>query len=102
VEELERLQVRLQEEVDARDRERQTHTLELQAKAEDCRRAESLEAELHQEIAVTRTQLDQTQAALQALEAEKSALQIETTDLGAEIQRTVSLNRFMEGEIKAW
>jgi chromosome segregation ATPase len=102
VDELKGLQIRLQEEIDARDRERQKHTLELQAKAEECRSAESLEAELHQEIAATRTQLDQTQTALQALEAEKSALQIETTNLGAEIQRTVSLNRFMESEIKAW
>jgi chromosome segregation ATPase len=102
VEEIGRLQVRLQEEVDCCNGERKTHILELQAKAEECRRAESLEAELHHEIAVTRTQLEQTRTALQTLEAEKSALQIETTNLGAEIQRVVSLNRFMESEVKAW
>jgi len=102
VEETGRLQVQLQEEVERRERERQTHTLELKSQTEACRRAESLEAELHQEIAVTRTQLDQTLNALQALEAEKTALQIETTNLAAEIQRTISLNHFMESEVKAW
>lgn len=100
VEEISRLQIRLQQEVESRDKDRQTHMMELQSKTEECRRAESLEAELHHEVATTRTQLDQTRTVLQALEAEKSTLQIESTNLAAEIQRTISLNRFMEKEVK--
>lgn len=102
VEEVGRLQIRLQDELDRHDMEKQTHMAELESKAEECRRAESLEADLHQEIALTRTQLDQTRTALQAIEAEKSALQMETTNLGAAMQRTISLNRFMESEVKEW
>lgn len=96
------LQVRLQDEVDSRDRERQMHTLALQGKAEECRLAESLEAELHQEIAVTRTQLDQKETRLQVLETENSALRIEIMNLRAEIEYALSSNRSMENEIKAW
>lgn len=99
-EEVGRLQGQLQEEVAGRNQDRQSHAQDLTAKIEQCRQAESLEAELHNEIASTRTQLDQTRSALQGLESEKSALQIESTDLRAEIQRTVSMNRFLENEVK--
>lgn len=102
VEEVGKLQVRLRDEVDVREQERRDHATELQAKAEQCRRAESLETELHQEIATTRTQLDQTRTALEALEADRRTLQTEATSLTAEIQRTVSLNRYLENEMKSW
>jgi chromosome segregation ATPase len=102
VEEVGCLQARLQEEVDIRDTEIQTLKVKLQSKAEECWRAQSLEAELHQEIVITRTQLDQTRTALQSLEAERGILQIETTNLGVEIQRTISLNRSLENEVKTW
>ena len=95
-EEVDRLQVQLQEEVAGHDQDRQ----HLNAKIELCLQAESLEAELHNEIASTRTQLDQTRSVLQRLESEKSALQIESTDLAAELQRTLSMNRFLQNEVK--
>jgi chromosome segregation ATPase len=101
-EEIGRLQVRLREEVYRYDQDQQAHLSALQAKVEQCQRAETLEAELHQEVAVTRTQLEQMRTALQSLEVEKSTLQIESTNLAAEIQRTISLNRFLENEVKAW
>ena len=94
--EIGRLQVQLQEEVAGRDQDRH----HLSAKIEQCRQAESLETELHNEIASTRTQLDQTHSVLERLESEKSALQIESTDLAAELQRTLSMNRFLENEVK--
>ena len=94
--EIGRLQAQLQEEVAGRDQDRH----HLSAKIEQCRQAESLETELHNEIASTRTQLDQTHSVLQRLESEKSALQIESTDLAAELQRALSMNRFLENEVK--
>lgn len=102
MEEIGLLQARLQEVVQKHDQDQQVHLEAMQAKIEQCQRAESLEAELHQEVAVTRTQLEKARAALQALEVEKNTLQTESTNLAAEIQRTISLNRFLENEVKAW
>lgn len=96
------LQLRLQRELDGRDEDRRTHISELQEKTEECRRAESLETELHQEIAVTRTQLDQTQTALEELDAERITLQTQTTSFTADIHRIKALNIHLENEMKSW
>lgn len=102
VAEVESLQLRLQREVDGREEDRKTHISELQEKTEECRRAESLETDLHQEIAATRTQLDQTKAALEQLDAERMTLQTQTTSFTADIHRIKALNIHLENEMKSW
>ncbi|KAF7975216.1 hypothetical protein HWV62_10300 [Athelia sp. TMB] len=95
------IQQRLQREVDDREQERSTHTSQLQDKTEQCRRAESLETELHQEIAATRTQLDEARVALEQLEAERITLQTQSTSLTADVHRLKALNSHLENELKS-
>jgi myosin protein heavy chain len=60
----------------------------------------SVQAELREELTTTKAQLDETRFVLEALQEEKGTLQIETTNLEAEIQRSISLHRFLESQVK--
>jgi chromosome segregation ATPase len=66
---------------------------ELQFSMEKCQRAESIQAEL-------RLQLSNACAESETLRSEKDTLQREMTGLEAEIQRSMSLQRYLESQAK--
>jgi chromosome segregation ATPase len=95
--EIDRVTRRLEEELQSRALENERHTKELASAAE---RAENTRSELRQGLDDTLRQLEQSRAAFESLQEEKSTLQMEMTDLAAEIQRSISLCRFLESQVK--
>jgi len=95
--EIDRVTRRLEEELQSRALENERHTKEL-ASAAEC--AENTRSELRQGLDDTLRQLEQSRVAFESLQEEKSTLQMEMTDLAAEIQRSISLCRFLESQVK--
>ncbi|EGO28236.1 hypothetical protein SERLADRAFT_405863 [Serpula lacrymans var. lacrymans S7.9] len=81
--ELQQTQKKLREESNIRMRDREAHETEMQAHIID-----------------TRKQLDRAKSELYVLQAEKHCLLTENTCLKAEIQKSLSLTRYLEGQIK--
>ncbi|KII94276.1 hypothetical protein PLICRDRAFT_36532 [Plicaturopsis crispa FD-325 SS-3] len=95
-----RLQTRLQAEIDAHTKQQEVHTSELQALTERYQNANAAETELRQELATVRGQAVRATLEIQSLQEDRASLQIETTNLEAEIQRSLSLTRFLESQVK--
>lgn len=95
-----RLQARLQEESDDRIHDREAHDFALQ-ELED-REAQTSEelTRLQEDMGALRANLETVQRALESSEDEKVALQEQITNMEAEIQRSKSLDRYLETQIK--
>jgi chromosome segregation ATPase len=98
--EVARVTQNLQEEVKNRMLDHEGHVKEQASASERCVRAETVQNELRQELDGTRRQLEETRVALESLQEEKGGLQMEMTGLAAEIQRSISLCRFLESQVK--
>jgi len=83
------LEKRLKQESDSHVEEQLLHNRE----ADRYRRAETMLAELRLQVASSRDQLE-------AMRAEKTSLQMEMTNLEAEIQRSISLRRYLETQVQ--
>ena len=95
-----RLEKQLQEELDQRTMEKETHERALNTAAEEFARAESVQAKAQQEADALHAELDRTRLSLKSLQEEKDALRIDMTNLEAEIQRSISLGRYLESQAK--
>ncbi|KAH7886046.1 hypothetical protein F5I97DRAFT_1809487 [Phlebopus sp. FC_14] len=94
--EVEELRRQLEEDSDSReilDRELKSHKERLE-------RVDALETDLRQALADTREQLKQGEAESRTLREEKQSLQTHITSLEAEIQRSISLTRYLESQVK--
>ncbi|KAG2368805.1 hypothetical protein BDR07DRAFT_1457096 [Suillus spraguei] len=94
------LRTQLQNEIACRKQDQAAFSDQLSSRTDHQAKFDALEAELRQANEATRWQLEQTEAELSSLQAEKQALQVETTSLEAEIQRSVSLTRYLEQQVQ--
>jgi hypothetical protein len=94
------LERQLQDELNCRNAEREERERELAAFAQCSAQSESAYAKHQEEVNTLRKELDQSKIALQAVQKEKDALQHHVTNLEAEIQRAVSLRRYLESQLK--
>lgn len=97
--EQELLRIQLQDEIDCRKQDQAALDGQLSSYADRQAKFDDLQAELRQANGVTRWQLEQAEAELVSLRAEKQSLQIETTNLEAEIQRSMSFTRYLESQV---
>lgn len=87
------LRTQLQNEIASRKQDQATFNDQLSSHA-DCQvKFDALETELRQAN-------EQAEAELSSLLAEKQSLQVETTSLEAEIQRSMSLTRYLEQQVR--
>ncbi|KAG2076967.1 hypothetical protein BDR04DRAFT_1089250 [Suillus decipiens] len=100
IQEQDLLRTQLQNEIACRKQDQAAFNGQLSSHADHQARFDALEAELRQANEATRWQLEQTEAELSNLQAEKQSLQVETTSLKAEIQRSVSLTRYLEQQVQ--
>ncbi|KNZ80649.1 Cytospin-A [Termitomyces sp. J132] len=98
----ERLQAncKFEEEVSNRRMDRERHQKELEVAHSQSKDAESALAQLQEEIESTRTRLEQSTEQIGLLQDEKLSLQEEITTLGAEVQKSNSLKRYLESQVK--
>ncbi|KAI0931538.1 hypothetical protein AcW1_001086 [Taiwanofungus camphoratus] len=99
-EEAEFLKAKLQAEIELHTRNQRNHELEIQLANEKRVNAEVTQEKLAKELSTVRIQLNQANASLQALQDEKTNLQFDITNLEAEIQKSKSLQRFLESQLK--
>ena len=100
VQEVGRLERRLQEEVDNHTREQELRRVELHSASERYQLAESVQVQLQHKVATVQEQFEQARVQLELLQEEKTALQVEITALEAEGHRSISLGRFLESQVK--
>jgi myosin protein heavy chain len=62
--------------------------------------AESIRIDLREELVTTKAQLEETRLALASSQEEKGALQIEVANVEAQVQRSKSVHRFLESQVK--
>ena len=94
------LERQLQDEFSYRSAEREEHERELAAFAECSAQSEFVKAKSKEEVDALRKELDQSKLALQTVREEKDAMRLDITNLEAEIQRSVSLRRYLESQVK--
>ncbi|KAG1826291.1 uncharacterized protein BJ212DRAFT_1475623 [Suillus subaureus] len=94
------LHTQLQNEVACRKQDQAAFNDQLSSHADHQVKFDALKAELQQVNEATRWRLEQAEAELSSLQAEKQSLQVETTSLEAEIQRSMSLTRFLEQQVR--
>lgn len=95
-----RLQLRLQEETEARTQDKKTYETDLSAAVERYENAEQSLAQARHELALFRVDLDEADASLRSLQEEKTSLQAEITNLEADKQRFLSMQRYLENQIQ--
>jgi chromosome segregation ATPase len=100
IQEADQLSRELQTEVSGRSEDRETHEKQLHLTNEQCHHTESSLAVLNQNMDFAKGQLEQSRQELETLQEENVCLQEEITTLEAEIQRSISLNRFLESQVK--
>ncbi|KAF9245857.1 hypothetical protein BU15DRAFT_40870 [Melanogaster broomeanus] len=97
--EVEELRQELQDASAAHSRTQQTLCEELQSHETRHARANELETHLRQVIGDMRSRLEQAESDSHVLQEEKQSLQAQITSLEAEIQRSLSLTRYLESQI---
>ncbi|KAF9486584.1 hypothetical protein BDN70DRAFT_822370 [Pholiota conissans] len=99
-EEIARLNVRLEEEKEGRAEDKKAHIATLASANERVEAAEQTISQLQEELAVLDGKLKEVHEQLVAAEGEKTVLQEEITAHEAEVQKTLSMNRYLESQIK--
>jgi DNA repair exonuclease SbcCD ATPase subunit len=94
------LRVQLEDEIACRKQDQAAVVDQLSSYADRQTKFDALQAELRQANEAMRWQLEQAEAELLSLRAEKQSLQIETTNLEAEIQRSISFTRYLENQVQ--
>ncbi|KAG1885564.1 hypothetical protein F4604DRAFT_1726845 [Suillus subluteus] len=94
------LRTQLQNEITCRKQDQAAFNDQLSSHADRQAKFDALKAELRQANEATRWRLEQAEAELSSLQAEKQSLQVETTSLEAEIQRSMSLTRYLEQQVR--
>ncbi|KAG2044351.1 hypothetical protein BDR03DRAFT_908619 [Suillus americanus] len=94
------LRTQLQNEIACRKQDQAAFDDQLSSHADRQAKFDALKAELRQTNEATRWRLEQAEAELSSLQAEKQSLQVETTSLEAEIQRSISLTRYLEQQVR--
>ncbi|GLB35826.1 hypothetical protein LshimejAT787_0301140 [Lyophyllum shimeji] len=100
VQERDRLVVQLEDELSSHSADQAAHDKELSLLEQQCTDAQSASARLQHEMQLIRSQLEKSLHEVEDLHQEKLSLQQETTTLEAEIQRSISLGRFLESQVK--
>ncbi|KAG6879570.1 hypothetical protein C0992_001397 [Termitomyces sp. T32_za158] len=91
---------KLEEEVASQIADKERHQKELDAVHSQRKHAESALAQMQEEIESTRTELQQSTERIGLLQDEKLSLQGEVTTLEAEVQKSISMRRCLESQIK--
>ncbi|KAJ3517877.1 hypothetical protein NLJ89_g226 [Agrocybe chaxingu] len=99
-EEAARLAQRLQEEVEGRAHDQKKYSKEVTAAVERSKAADDSRSQLEEELAIIQDKLQRAQVDLETTEEDKIALQQEITTLEAEVQKSKSLQRYLEGQVK--
>ncbi|KAG1783583.1 hypothetical protein EV702DRAFT_1273838 [Suillus placidus] len=94
------LRTQLQNEIACRKQDQAAFNDQLSSHADCQAKFDALKAELRQANEAMRWQLEQAETELSNLQAEKQSLQVETTSLEAEIQRSISLTRYLEQQVR--
>lgn len=94
------LERKLREQDDIRTREQQTYDQKMIVATKRYERVESAHIQLREDLAAAKSQLDEAKKETKGLQEEKASLQGEITTLKAEIQRSLSLTRFLESQAK--
>jgi chromosome segregation ATPase len=95
-----RLERELREESERVALEKEAHEKDRNMAVEQSAKAESIRADLHEEINTLRVELEKSRSALESLQEEKECLRVNMTNLEAEIQRSISLGRYLESQVK--
>ncbi|CAA7264831.1 unnamed protein product [Cyclocybe aegerita] len=99
-EEAARLAQRLQEEVEGRAHDQKKYSKEVSAAVERSKATDDSRSQLEEELAIIQDKLQRAQVDLETTEEDKIALQQEITTLEAEVQKSKSLQRYLEGQVK--
>ncbi|KAG6873218.1 hypothetical protein C0995_001572 [Termitomyces sp. Mi166 len=91
---------KLEDEMTNRSTDRERHQKELDVALSLRKDAEYALAQLQEEIESTRAQFQQSTEQIGLLQDEKVSLQEEITALGAEVQKSISLKRYLESQVK--
>lgn len=91
---------KLEEEVANQIADKERHQKELDAAHSQRKHAESALAQVQEEIELTRTELQQSTERIRLLQDEKLSLQEGITTLEAEIQKSISVKRYLESQVK--
>ncbi|KAF5368578.1 hypothetical protein D9758_002180 [Tetrapyrgos nigripes] len=94
------LEARLRKEGEERSKDRSLHEEEIQALEERHQEAESLAHRLSQQVVSIQGQLESADKELELLQEEKNVHQRDMTAREAEVQRYLSLNRYLENQFK--
>jgi len=94
------LRIQLQDEIAGRKQDQAAVSDQLSSYADHQAQSDALQSELRQANETIQWQLEQAEAELLSLRAEKQSLQMETTNLEAEIQRSISFTRYLENQIQ--
>ncbi|KAL0068570.1 hypothetical protein AAF712_004285 [Marasmius tenuissimus] len=99
-EEVSKVEIRLQEEVDNRTRLEAAHRQRVKSLNEQMEQMESKMQEVERKATATLSQLQEMQSELELVQDEKDKLQRDMTALEAEIQRAKSYSRYQESQHK--
>ncbi|KAJ8702157.1 hypothetical protein PTI98_000898 [Pleurotus ostreatus] len=94
------LEQRLQAEIYTRDQEANVHQEAIALVEADKTEVDALLADARHQLESTKSELAMTNGTLETLQAEKESLLIEITTLGAEVQKQLSMHRYMESQAK--
>ena len=99
-EEAARLADRLHDETEGRAQDEKEHTHALASAKDDSDRLSAQFAQVQEELASVQTSLVHVEEQLRATEEERTALQQDITSLEADVQKSKSLNRYLETQVK--
>ncbi|KAL0576713.1 hypothetical protein V5O48_005280 [Marasmius crinis-equi] len=99
-EEVSKVEVRLQEEVDTRARLEAAHRQRVKSLNEQMEQMESEMQEVERKASATLTQLQEAQSELELVQEERHKLQCDMTALEAEIQKAKTYSRYQESQLK--
>jgi myosin protein heavy chain len=99
-EEAARLELRLRVEAEGRAQDHKAHGVELSSANKQYELAEESISQLRADLATLQENLEVKQGYLAAAEEEKTILQQDITTFEAEVQKSKSLSRFLEAQIK--
>lgn len=98
--EADRLNSALEAEVDGRNADRAAHAQDLAEAEERCRDLDALNAELRRDVDSIQSELNNVQNQIAELETEITQYQQDNTALEAEVQREMSLTRYLQSQVK--
>lgn len=94
------LEQRLQAEIHTREQDANVHQEAIALVKADKTEVDALLADARHQLESTKSELAMTNGTLETLQAQRESLLIEITTLGAEVQKQLSMHRYMESQAK--